>query len=174
MSNYGRVRNARTGEILKRTLNRNGYLCAELWKGGRRKKRVVGGLVLEAFRCPRPPKHQASHIDGNRQNNRLENLMWETQVDNEKRKVGHGTKIRGSRIGTAKLDEKKVRAIKDEPDTPGGVLATRYGVSRSTIQSIRRGDTWAHITPTPKNLIRHLWESVLTRCRRGWQAIKER
>ena len=47
-------------------------LCVD----GAREEEYVHTLVLEAFVGPRPRNHNASHIDGNRFNLRLDNLKW--------------------------------------------------------------------------------------------------
>lgn len=54
-------------------------------------------LVLEAFIGPRPDGHQASHLDGDRTNNRLDNMRWETRSQNNRRKYQHGTMPVGDR-----------------------------------------------------------------------------
>lgn len=51
----------------------------------------VSHLVLQAFRGPRPDGHDASHVDGNRFNNALSNLVWEPHISNMRRRREHGT-----------------------------------------------------------------------------------
>ncbi len=39
--------------------------------------RMLADLVLEAFRGPRPtPEHRAVHLNGDKENNNLRNLVW--------------------------------------------------------------------------------------------------
>jgi HNH endonuclease/NUMOD4 motif len=52
-------------------------------------------LVLEAFVGPCPRGMQCCHKDGNRANNKLENLRWDTQKKNEQDKKCHGTYGKG-------------------------------------------------------------------------------
>jgi transcriptional regulator len=59
----------------------------------------------------------------------------------------HGTLIKGSRCGAAKLDEKKVADILQrlKRGSPQGDLAKEYGVRRDTISMINRRLTWKHV-----------------------------
>ena len=81
VSNVGLVRNVKTGRILKQFLV-NGYLRVGLSKDGVEKKFLVHRLVAQAF-IPNPKnKPQIDHIDGNKQNNRVDNLRWVTSKEN--------------------------------------------------------------------------------------------
>jgi hypothetical protein len=53
---------------------------------------------------------QCRHLDGNRSNNRLDNLAWGTPLENGADKARHGT-AKGERNGRAKLTAAKVRRI---------------------------------------------------------------
>lgn len=51
-----------------------GYLQVELWNDNEREKAYVHNLVLRAFRGEPKEGEWARHLDGNRKNNRLDNL----------------------------------------------------------------------------------------------------
>ena len=59
----------------------------------------------------------------------------------------------GSKHHLAKLDEKKVRAIRaacskaqaEGKRNPLGELAAKYGISTSTVAAVANGRTWAHV-----------------------------
>lgn len=82
----GEIRNDKTNKILSQTLNSgNGYMCIDLYCNNKRTKYCVHRLLAEAF-LPNPEnKPCIDHIDGNRQNNALENLRWATYSENNSR-----------------------------------------------------------------------------------------
>ena len=74
--NYGRIKILITDE------QKNGYLRIGLWENNKKKKFLIHRLVATAF-IPNPEnKSQVNHIDGNKKNNRLENLEWNTSSEN--------------------------------------------------------------------------------------------
>lgn len=67
---------------MKQTAHKDGYLHVGLWKDRVEHIKRVHRLVAEAF-IPNPEnKPYVNHIDGNRQNNHVENLEWCTQREN--------------------------------------------------------------------------------------------
>lgn len=60
----------------------NGYIYVNLKSSPRKKRRYVHQLVLESFVGPRPDGHEACHDNGDRSDNRLENLRWDTISEN--------------------------------------------------------------------------------------------
>jgi hypothetical protein len=73
-------------------LANTGYPTASLSRDGVKRKHTIHMLVAVAFLGPRPtPKHVVCHHDGTRDNNRLENLRWDTQSANLRDAVRHGT-----------------------------------------------------------------------------------
>ena len=82
VSNIGQIRSVRSGRILKQKINNRGYCLAHLSKDGTQKNVSVHRLVGNAF-IPNPKKKpQIDHIDGNKQNNRVDNLRWVTGKEN--------------------------------------------------------------------------------------------
>lgn len=76
VSNLGRVRNCRTGRVLRLWKDKYGYLLVGLHKDGVRKHCLVHRLVAQAF-LPNPNNlPQVNHKDENKENNRVENLEW--------------------------------------------------------------------------------------------------
>lgn len=74
ISSHGRVRNKRTGYILKPFADRYGYLRVSI---GSIDNVYIHKLVCETFFGP-PPEGctQVNHIDSDRQNNHVLNLEW--------------------------------------------------------------------------------------------------
>lgn len=81
ISNIGQVKRKDTGKILKNNI-RNGYEYVTLCVNGQRKKFYVHRLVAIAF-IPNPKSYeQVNHKDGNKSNNKVDNLEWCTQKEN--------------------------------------------------------------------------------------------
>lgn len=139
-------------QILKQKKNKQGYLCARLYKDGIYKKIKVHKLVLEAFVGPCPEGMECRHLDGNKLNNKLENLCWGTHSENMQDKMEHGNHYqpdnKGSKHPLSKLNEKQIRIIKY-------LLKTNYltqieiskifEVNKSTINDIKMHKTWTHV-----------------------------
>lgn len=76
VSNWGRVKNTRTGRVLKPMKNWKGYLNVILCKDGVHKTCKVHRLVAQAF-LPNPNNHpQVNHINEDKTDNRVDNLEW--------------------------------------------------------------------------------------------------
>lgn len=71
-------------------LNKGGYLYVNLYNDKGRKTKKIHRLVAETF-IPNPNNlPQVNHKDGNKLNNRVENLEWCDQPQNTKHAVEHG------------------------------------------------------------------------------------
>ena len=102
VSNKGKVKSLnykRTGKekILRPGKNGKGYLFVRLYKNRETKMYKVHRLVLSTFSpCPDSESLQVNHINECKADNRLENLEWVTNKDNQ----NHGTR-------NARMAEKK-------------------------------------------------------------------
>lgn len=92
VSDEGDVRSWLRGEvrILKPHPLPAGYLRVFLRRAGRTYTRYIHALVLEAFHGDRRPGTEARHLDGNKQNNRSDNLSFGTRSDNQRDNVRLG------------------------------------------------------------------------------------
>lgn len=159
VSNLGRVRRIETskcrrygGGTLRKPYAAKGCAVLTLYMDaddGSRRNIGVNRLVLLAFAgAPPSPGHHAAHWDGDRFNNRLDNLRWATRSENEGDKVRHGRSNRGERQHMAKLTADDVRQIRrslSEGKSQQSV-ATAFGVSRGAVQGIRRGQSWSWLS----------------------------
>ena len=137
VSDHGRVRSTR--KILTPGLSSNGYLLVSLRRDGRSHSMLVQHLVLEAFVGPRPKGQQARHVDTRtKTDNRLTNLAWGTQSENESDKIRHGTSQHGERNHQARLTNVQADEIR-RSDLSGQALSAKYGVAESVISAIRTG-----------------------------------
>lgn len=90
----------------------------------------------------------AAHLDGNKLNNRADNLRWCSRRENESHKAIHGTKADGSRNGQSKLDERcvaAIRALHFHEKISQSVLAERFNVCQGTISAVLLNKTWDHV-----------------------------
>ena len=69
------------GKILSATPSSNGYLMVYPSKDGKNHAKTVHSLVAEAFHCG---DGWVNHINGDKTDNRAENLEWGTPGDNNK------------------------------------------------------------------------------------------
>lgn len=71
-------------KILNYSKNNRGYLQVCLTKNGKSKTYIVHRLVAKAFLSNSKSKEQVNHIDGNKENNSIDNLEWVTSSENNK------------------------------------------------------------------------------------------
>ena len=95
VSSYGRIKSLPRGKqfgnryyimkekILSYNNNGRGYLQVCLTKDKKSKKKLVHRLVAEAFLRKIEGKEYVNHIDGNKSNNRVDNLEWCTRSENQ-------------------------------------------------------------------------------------------
>ncbi len=115
----------------------------------RGKSKATHRLVAEAFHGPCPQGKEVEHVNGDRFDNRAENLRYVTHVQNEASKRRHGTDPSGERNGNAKLNEQQVREIRRRPARYGAVkrLAEEFGVTGQMIYLIRSRKNWKEVAP---------------------------
>lgn len=76
VSTFGRVKNCKTGRILKLCVNNCGYLQVCLSKNSNLKSYLVHRLVAESFIPNQGNLPTVDHINRDKTDNRVENLRW--------------------------------------------------------------------------------------------------
>ena len=101
VSNWGRVFSVRKMKVLTPKHNHDGYLRIQLWSHRKSCFIAIHRLIAEAF-IPNPDgKKTVNHKDGNKQNNRVENLEWATQQENIQHAWNTGLSHHHHRFGIA-------------------------------------------------------------------------
>lgn len=139
------VRRFYPGALLRQYIHRRYHQVSI----GRHIAARVNILVCAAFWGKRPSRrHHAAHRNGDRLDNRAENLQWATPRQNKADEVIHGTRIRGVRHPNAKLTEQDVRAIRLLRSTTNlsyRAIGERFGVSKHHAIRISKNYSWQHV-----------------------------
>ena len=112
--------------------------------------KLVHRLVLSAFCGPCPEGYQSCHNDGNKDNNAISNLRYDTHIKNNHDKILHGTSGKGEKNAMAKLKTEQVYKIKELLLKDGSMnhikqIANSYNVSHGIIYLIKAGKRWQHL-----------------------------
>lgn len=118
ISDEGRVRNSDTGRILKQQRHpRTGLWMVPLQRKTKQHCRNIHRLVAETFLYPPPQGCVPVHLDGDRSNNRADNLDWKT--------LSQAREITDQLHRTTPLDPRPVRHIEFDRDYPNALEAAR-------------------------------------------------
>lgn len=158
VSNLGRVRRVTdaakggymSGRIVKSLPHTHGYLRVGLYKDRKCRSGYIHRLVATAFIENPEGKREVNHKDGNKQNNRVENLEWMTTSENQQHAYDVLKRIgpRGEVCGRSKLTSdivRSIRAAKADGET-AVAIAKRWGVHNTTVDAVLKGKTWWHVT----------------------------
>ena len=112
ISNLGRVRNKTTKKILKGRLSKSGYLQVSVKLNETQKfsNRYIHRLVAIYWIENPENKREVNHIDGDKENNVIENLEWVTSSENQKHR---------HKLGNNKTSQRKVGKF----DKDGNLIA---------------------------------------------------
>ena len=146
VSNLGNVKSfkRKKPKLLKLCINNAGYYLVTFIKDGKQKTPAVHRLVAENFLTIRPNIdiiYEVNHIDGDKLNNKVNNLEFVTRKQNIKHSFKNGLQIskKGSFQNGAKLKEYEVIEIRNKFSTGNfnkSELARQYKVSQTLIKDI--------------------------------------
>lgn len=134
----------RKSKILKPAKDGSGYLRVAFNHNGKLTTFRVHRLVAEAFMGK--SELEVDHIDGNKENNNIQNLQWVTRSENMTRAFRNGLArpLRGSLNPCAKIDEMTALTIKTLLTSGMGPteISKKMGISQNITKDISRKKTW--------------------------------
>lgn len=166
VSNYSRVRcwydydkkgehKRKEPRILKQTTTDIGYLSVSIRIAKNiRKGRLVHVLSATEF-IPNPLNlPEVNHLDGDKANNYVLNFEWSTHANNVKHAWDSG--LRKEKVGERWFN----RVYSDEQIMEiytmdsWQEIRNKFGIANSSIQRIKSGETWKHLTGGKNNIKR--------------------
>ncbi|HEY3525732.1 MAG TPA: NUMOD4 domain-containing protein [Nitrososphaeraceae archaeon] len=136
VSNFGRVRNDVTCNILKPQHDHKGYHRIRIKPIGTIK---VHREVAKAFIANPENKPQVNHKDTNKTNNYFKNLEWMTNLENAIHAGQNGIHV------NKWTDVETVKFIKSNPNMSRKKLAELAGVTFHVVKDIRAGKSHAFV-----------------------------
>lgn len=133
--------------ILKPHISQVGYRSVGLTHNMKGLTHTIHSMVAKAF-IPNPEnKRTVNHKDGNKLNNRLYNLEWNTDYENIHHAIDTGLHNQlGENGHTSRLKEFQVLEIREKCKTlPHKVIAKEYGIANSCVSAINIRRIWKHI-----------------------------
>lgn len=142
---WGTMQRKLVGAVLAPLRHTGGYARVMLWKDGAAHQTYVHKVVMEAFVGRRPAGSQVAHANGNKQDNRLDNLRWATPAENQADRELHGT----GRVGVKRRTRAVGRAMADVIRTTHArtglsitKLAKQLHLPRTTVADVVNKRTW--------------------------------
>lgn len=117
---------------------RGGRLVVNLRRNNRQYVAYVHRLLLETFVGSCPPGMECRHLDGNKLNNNLDNLIWGTHQENAQDNVKHE---RGNRKLTV-WEAIWIKYLLDLQRFTQSEIAKLFGTRQTVISNIRVGRTY--------------------------------
>lgn len=136
--------------IKKFGIHNKGYYQVQLCKERCKRTFKVHRLVATAFCENKNNYEQVDHIDGNKLNNRVDNLEWVTNKENHNRKMKMGLNINltGEKHGMNKYSKETVIQLykKYLDGMKQTEIAEIFNVNKSTVNAICSKRLWVKVT----------------------------
>lgn len=161
VSNHGRVKNIKRGNVLKPRPNPSGRMQIQLYRDGAGKNYSLHRVVAKSFISNPENKPQVNHKDGDPSNNHASNLEWCTQSENmihayknglnhfsEKQRKEVSKAKRGENHHNSKLSKRdvlKIRRLSESGDYTQDEIAQQYSVDQSIVSRIKSRQYWGYL-----------------------------
>lgn len=132
------------GRLLKPQTTKKGYRSVRLYCGASFKFITIHRLVAKAFIINTELKPQVNHINGNRADNRVENLEWVTGSENVQHSIKNFGKYFGEAHSKALIKESQVIEMRKlhAEKMPVRDIATKFNINWNTLRTILYGYKW--------------------------------
>lgn len=127
--------------ILKGTLGEWGHINLHLSIDGIKIRIAAHTLVLLAFKGRCPLGMEGCHNNGKADDNRPDNLRWDTHFNNNQDRKKHGRYASRESHHMVKLTPAQVHDIRTSKQT-GIFMAKKYSIGASQVSRIRNGQSW--------------------------------
>lgn len=143
ISSFGRIMSLKRKKAKIMSLNyKSGYVRCILSKDNVKLTWLIHRLVYAAFVGVIPPKHQVHHVDGNKKNNRLENLMLLSTIEHCKETFANNPQMfhKSARTRTRKVLQYTAHGSFVAEYNSSKEAANSTGICQRNIQQVAAGE----------------------------------
>ena len=135
------------GKIISQRKHQFGYWVVTLSKNNKVFTRVVHRLVAEGFYGARPKGNVIRHLNGNPEDNRVENLAYGTQKENMQDAIEQNTLEYGERRFNALHTNEEIKQLKRDLicGMTTGEAAKKYKMPQSQVWKVAMGRAWGRV-----------------------------
>jgi len=153
-SKSGKIWSEFTNNIIRGGYDKDGYLRTKILPPSNKRHRIsIHRIICTIFHPEGYDKDmQVNHINGIKDDNRVENLEWSTCKENINHGINHGlysNRVSGERVGTSKYKEFEIHQVcklLEENKLNQLEISKITGVNHFTISRIAIGDQWRSIS----------------------------
>ena len=129
ISNYGRIKNHK-GRITEGSKHASGYLWVSIYPYSY----LLHRLVAKVFISNPKNKEQVNHIDGNKQNARVNNLEWNTNQENQIHKIATGLSNITKKIIQYDLQMNKIKKFESQVEASTELNICNTSISKCCLK----------------------------------------
>lgn len=153
ISNQGRIQRIKSGprtymgRLLNGWPNNQGYIHVDLWQNKKKHRFKLHRLITKIFLGDCPLGKEVNHKDGNKANNRLENLEYVTRKENSYHAHKYGLILHpyGAEVYHSTLNYEQAKEIQRlfNNGFTQKKLTEIFSVSKGTIYNVLKNKHWS-------------------------------